>query len=327
MLASLVDKADLGSGPPRFRSQVLVSKKGKRRTIYAANATAKRLHRMLLRYVRKLTEQRFAAALPFITSRKGSSFFDNVQRHAKPESRYFYCVDLVRAYHGVNWHRLVGILASADRRLYVQPGASRRGREREIFNFLKLFCFDEKQGGLMEGPPASPDLFNLYCAALLDRQIGEIATRHGLTYTRYVDDLTFSAAHPISEEVRKEIRAAIKAAGFWVNHKRGKSIYLDLYAQKSVLVTGVRIITQGPEKPLRLFLSQRYLRRIQEMLERALTNDLDEVMSNDEQDLFHRRLRGLWQIYRQTTLQNERRTKLDKKLVYKYNLYESLYAE
>jgi hypothetical protein len=316
------DAVALGSGPPHFTRRTKRKKNGKQRVFFAPNAAMRAIHRQILRFARRLLERHFGTLLPHITgSRRGCSFVENATRHG--ENRYFYGVDLVRAFHGVRLNRLVGLISSLDTEVRVSKRPSRNGRERELFNFFRRYCYDAQQGGLMEGPPASPDLFNLYCAATLDRQLAELAMRYGLVYTRYVDDLTFSSRRPITRSARREIRAAIQAAGFWVNHAPDKSFYADLYRRQQVLITGVWLHSEGPGRPVRYYLGKRYVRRLERMLAFFLKGKCDELPAAD-QDRFNRRLRGTWQCYRQTTLANTRRTRRDCRLIQNYRAYRAI---
>lgn len=56
-------------------------------------------------------------------------------------------------------------------------------------------------GILPQGAPTSPILTNMLCAPL-DNQLMHYAKKHGLIYTRYADDITFSTfSHSISEKI------------------------------------------------------------------------------------------------------------------------------
>jgi len=83
---------------------------------------------------------------------------------------------------------------------------------------------------LPQGAPTSPAVTNLLCRAL-DRKLTGLAAAAGFTYTRYADDLTFSADHADSESVGKllrRVRYLIDAEGFVVHpdktrvHRRGR---------------------------------------------------------------------------------------------------------
>jgi hypothetical protein len=72
---------------------------------------------------------------------------------------------------------------------------------------------------LPQGSPASPAITNIICATL-DRRLQGIAGKLGFTYTRYADDLTFSAKAEGSKNINKLKSLAAKIAedeGFTVH--------------------------------------------------------------------------------------------------------------
>jgi RNA-directed DNA polymerase len=76
-----------------------------------------------------------------------------------------------------------------------------------------------KKRHLPQGSPASPTLSNLICYNL-DNRLAEIAKSFGYCYTRYADDLTFSASgeakHKLSN-LLQEIQSIIASEGFTIN--------------------------------------------------------------------------------------------------------------
>ncbi len=69
---------------------------------------------------------------------------------------------------------------------------------------------------LPQGAPTSPGITNLLCRRMDARMVG-IARKHGFTYTRYADDLTFSSATGDREASRKllwHVKRVIEEEGF-----------------------------------------------------------------------------------------------------------------
>ena len=70
------------------------------------------------------------------------------------------------------------------REVFQSAGYSFSAAER----LTEICCF---QGKLPQGAPSSPYLANLFCRKM-DGELGEIARKYELIYTRYADDMTFS---------------------------------------------------------------------------------------------------------------------------------------
>jgi retron-type reverse transcriptase len=72
---------------------------------------------------------------------------------------------------------------------------------------------------LPQGAPTSPALTNLVCLRL-DKRLSGLAAKLGFTYTRYADDMTFSASGEAAEKagtLLKAVEAIVTAEGFTVH--------------------------------------------------------------------------------------------------------------
>lgn len=67
------------------------------------------------------------------------------------------------------------------------------------------------------GAPTSPVISNLVCIEL-DTQLEKLARENGWTYTRFADDITFSAARRFSNDHIELIRQHIEGHGFVLNY-------------------------------------------------------------------------------------------------------------
>ena len=197
------------------------------------------LHRLLTlrlgRIVRKNADllKRSYGAL----SRKSNVL--NAAAHAR--SQYFYQIDISDAYASTPLSRLAEVLFSLDPTLGELP---------EVESFLHRYCGGEN-GGLAVGAPASPALFDLYCATTLDCEMPEFDA--ATLYTRYHDDITLSSTRPIPSIVQRRVRERVSAAGFVVNRK--KSRVTDLQ-KRAVTITGAVITRQGTLRPTDAFLKK-----------------------------------------------------------------------
>ena len=75
---------------------------------------------------------------------------------------------------------------------------------------------------LAQGFATSPTLSNFICREM-DKEIASIATAQGITFTRYADDLTFSADTDILRpqgELVQQVKAIVERYGFRLNEEK-----------------------------------------------------------------------------------------------------------
>ena len=195
----------------RYKRFTLAKRRGGRRAILAPPPDLKFLQRKLATELVKLYPLRdvvygFAA---------GRSIIDNAKRHLR--RRHVLNVDLSDFFPTISYARVQG--------LFISLGASR-----DAATTLAHICCHEN--ALPQGAPTSPILSNMICA-MMDRELLAFAKQYHCSYTRYVDDLTFSkktGAFPLElarldEDDRrtilgKELRAIIEDNGFTPNPKK-----------------------------------------------------------------------------------------------------------
>lgn len=235
-----------------------VSRRVKYRALFAPNEAMLVLQERFLAYLRsfRLREAR-KEALRFATSfRPGCSSMGNVKPHRG--NRYFFLLDLKDAFPSVNCRKLALILAGLDREQFGDGESSPHIEELERFLGTYFFTPDE---GLATGGPAANDLFNLYAGVLIDRNLEDFVSSSGCTYTRYVDDLTFSSNAEIEKPQRLAIRGVIESAGFTVNDWKSQICDLE---KTPVVITGIGLKLDGS-----VFLPRGYTRHLFGFIHRA----------------------------------------------------------
>lgn len=86
---------------------------------------------------------------------------------------------------------------------------------------IKFTNFDKNMAVLPQGAPTSPLIANLI-ASKLDLRISKLSQKIGFKYTRYADDLCFSADKKEQIPSIKEIERIIEEEGFFVNSDKNK---------------------------------------------------------------------------------------------------------
>jgi hypothetical protein len=226
---------------------------GKLRHFGNPNDAMRKVHADLLKTLLLVIENTTRVSFDSVTaSLPGCSIAQNVARHEK--SRYFYLTDLKDAFKSVDVERLALAI------FFLEPLL---GSTLEIEPFLRRFCMDGKRGGLVQGAPASPVLFNIYAAVWLDRYLHRLFYEKGIVYTRYMDDLTISSDLPLPKRLRQDICDIIAQAGFRVH--RQKTHLLDLW-KEPVPVTGTLLYWDHATSKVKRAFSRKFAAKAEEIL-------------------------------------------------------------
>lgn len=178
---------------------------------------------------------------------RGKNLRDNVEPHRGNEA--FYMLDIKDAYASVDIDHL---RLQTDNVLW----RMRRGPKvrKEVDDFIADEAVIDGVPGLPLGYPASPYLFNLYCRGM-DGRLSYAFSQlpwgrdQTVTYTRWLDDLTFSAPdrHTLGERKRRTIRDIIQEVpGFDVEPRKTKRHKLG---KGAVTITGLSIYPDGRLTP------------------------------------------------------------------------------
>lgn len=100
---------------------------------------------------------------------------------------------------------------------------------------------------MVQGAPTSPELANLACRNL-DRRLMKYAQNHGVEYTRYADDLTFSTNEANNLPSISFIRKVIEDEGFTLNDKKTRFYGPGMTHQVTGLYVDGRLRVPGKYK-------------------------------------------------------------------------------
>jgi RNA-directed DNA polymerase len=114
--------------------------------------------------------------------KRGHSIISNAKGHRN--RRYVFNVDLKDFFGTINFGRVRGYFIK-DKRFHLNP--------RVATVLAQIACWNDS---LPQGSPCSPVISNLV-GHILDINLVRLAARHGCTYSRYADDLTFSTNKPV----------------------------------------------------------------------------------------------------------------------------------
>jgi len=152
------------------------------------------------------------AAVGFVS---GIGVADGALRHLGRDA--LLCMDLSNFFNSIKTANVYKLGFSLfNRYKKIEPSFTFTREDLKVF--VKLVTY---KGQLPQGSPTSPALANLYCIAL-DHNLSTYSEIHGLLYTRYADDLTFSHSDK-SEKMGthiKPITEFIEMADLKVNPKK-----------------------------------------------------------------------------------------------------------
>lgn len=157
----------------------------------------------------------------------GKSNITNATTHRG--NKYFFVTDLRDFFPGVRPHMAY--------RVFVEQGLS-ADAARLLTRITTL------EGGVPQGSPSSMHLANLSFSPI-DDALALICVRFGLTYTRFVDDLTFSSRKDFKVRV-SDIIGVVSEGGFRINNRK------TYFKAGLTDVTGIRTARSRLRPPTRL---------------------------------------------------------------------------
>ena len=231
---------------PRYRQFTIRKRDGGARIINAPRGSLKIVQQKLNQvlqavYQPKVSVHGFA---------HGRNIVSNAQRHIA--RRWVFNLDIDNFFPTIHFGRVMGMFGGATYGL-PRPAA---------LALAQICCY---QSALPQGAPTSPIVSNMVCRPL-DLQLRKLAAAHHCDYTRYADDITFSANLPdisaaIAEidadgvKVGDDLHRLIESNSFKVNDAK---VRLRTRSQRQE-VTGI-VVNAFPNVP------RQFVRRVRGML-------------------------------------------------------------
>ena len=212
---------------PGYNTFTVPKKTGGQRQITAPGPAVKSLQYKLLPYFTEIYKTKQPTCVHGFVQRTSLVGQYHIKSNAQAHlgKKYVLNIDLQDFFHSISTERIYQLFRE-------EPFGFRNG----IATALALICCNQRL--LPMGTPTSPVLSNLVCIPL-DNALMEYAERNGFTYTRYADDITFSADKEITEQLTADIMETIEQQGFRVNTSKVR-LQTQYGAQ---WVTGIKVNT------------------------------------------------------------------------------------
>ncbi|MEO0625663.1 MAG: reverse transcriptase family protein [Bacteroidota bacterium] len=239
---------------PQYRYFSIPKKNGGMRQLEDPVPRLKKVQRKLNDYLQAVYHfHRTDAAYGFLTNPKDDpaprNILTNAQRHIG--CNWMLNIDMENFFHQIDQTRI--------QQLFEAPLLNFNSKQAET---LAALCTN--RGRLPMGAPTSPILSNLACIPL-DHDLQNLAKENGMIYTRYADDLTFSAQTEINQQHLHDINGWVEAYDLKLNPNK-----IRWYGpnDKDKEVTGVLV---GKEE---VSLPESYMESLQKAIEK-----LDDVIN------------------------------------------------
>jgi hypothetical protein len=197
----------------------------------------------------------------------GRSIRDVAQRHLRPGA-HILALDIRDAYGSTTYkHVSMALRQRLQRELWVL-GLS-RGEAVRVVGALAYCLTVRKDRGpgrkLPLGAPTSVAIFNLACIEL-DGEIFQLTAtlpkEYEVAYTRYVDDMVFSALHEFPDEWEASVQRIIKKYDFEPNPEKSRRVPVE-----RAVVCGLERTAQGiePEASARAKYAEQIARHLEKL--------------------------------------------------------------
>ncbi len=274
---------------PGYRHFTIPKSDGSQRTIETPHLALKEVVSALASHLQDVYYSlRPACSHGFIKSGfRGASYHIVSNASAHLGCRYLVNIDLDDFFHQVSTEKVKRIF------------------EMDRFNFshetedllTKLVCYQDR---LPMGSPSSPVLSNFAMLAA-DEELTNWASGYHITYTRYVDDLTFSCTKPLPPHFKKEIQSILQSHRFVPDPQKEK--WFDKEDIK--VVTGLVLTDSGLQLPLAFFEDMEdSLQTAKMMMEKSLW--LPPEMVGPIKNNLHQTLAGRLSMVKQVYGQQDR---------------------
>lgn len=219
-----LDSLLLALANPHYHSFQIPKKGGETRTIHAPDQTLKKIQRSIAKkFNKKYLKVLPPAVMGFVKVKdwhKKRDILRNAKVHAK--NKYLINLDITRFFPTIT----TDIMYSAVCQFIDSAKISK-----EILNTILM-----RDNRLPQGSPCSPVISNMVFHNS-DIKITELCHKHNVKYTRYVDDMSFSAKQKIDNKVIKKIVSIVRKNGFTINTEKTKR-----YKKNDVkIITGIAI--------------------------------------------------------------------------------------
>jgi len=237
---------------PRYKAFSIPKKGGGERHIESPSPSLKKLQTQLNRFLQAVYYfEKSAASYGFILGVRNEDDRRNVLTNAKKHlgKPHLLNVDIKDFFHAVRKNDVIHIFQGPPFDF-----------KHDLPSILTQLCV--YKGRLPMGAPTSPVLSNLACRQL-DEKLVELSQKNGWTYTRYADDMTFSALRAFSDTDLDLIRHLITQAGFRVNEKKVK-VYGP---EEEKIVTGLLVADKVSLAPGYLDLLEKDIEQLRQVME------------------------------------------------------------
>ncbi len=188
---------------------------------YELKKIQNKLKTILTRFYKEICDYNFVGSTGTIS---GTNILSNARIHIN--KKHVLNIDIKDFYSNISLEKVEHFLSLKE------FGFNRK----ECLYLLNLLSYKKR---LPQGAPTSPILANLVCISL-DSELKFFAARNGLSYSRYVDDLTFSSNKFIQIEKLNELETIIGSYSLQLNTDKTR-FTSSAFQQK---VTGLNVNTK-----------------------------------------------------------------------------------